>query len=160
MFAAVWRWFVVAHLVAVVVGFGPLFVYPLVTRTLRDEPPAARAAGITALTRARRRISEPAFVAVLPLGLAAAVSHPDDEILGRTWLQLAIVLFVIAVTFVLAVQRPLARRVARLAAASAGPDPEGGAALASAVRLLTMATWVSWAGLVVMLALMVFQPGW
>ncbi len=152
--SAVWRWFVVAHLVAVVVGFGPLFVYPLVTRALRREASdEARAAGLAALTEARRRVSEPAFVAVLPLGLTAALLHPDDALLGRAWLQVAIAFFVIAVAFVLVVQRPLSRRVARAAAAGDGAE------LATAVRWLTRATWVSWVGLVVMLWLMLFQPG-
>jgi uncharacterized membrane protein len=158
-----WRWFVVAHLVCVVVGFGPLFVYPVVMRAARPATSEARAAVLGALGLARRRVSEPAFLAVLPFGLAAALAHPDDRLLHRGWLQVAIGFMVVAVGFVLVVQRPLAREVARLAGeltVATRPAADALAAqFASRCRWLTRATWVSWAGLGVMLWLMVAKPG-
>lgn len=161
-----WRWFVIGHLVAVVVGFGPLFVYPMLLRGMGGSPPEARAAILTSMARARRTVSEPAFLVVLPLGFTAALLHPDGQILRHGWMQVAIGFMVIAVAFVLVVQRPLSRQVAALAVTLAAGGSADGAERTSMsgrldqrLRWLTRATWVSWAGLVVMLWLMIVKPG-
>ena len=147
-------WFVavkVAHIVAAIIGFGPLFVYPLMIRN-EDLPT------IMAMKRARKMISGPAFLVVGPLGLLAATQHPDDQIFSRLWVRLAIPLWLLAASVVLFVQRPLATRVALSAIALASGDSARAPQLHSQVRWLTRVTWVSWAGLVGMLLLMVTRP--
>jgi uncharacterized membrane protein len=169
-----WRALLIAHLIAAVIGFGPLFVYPAIAASLlRSEVSASERAGsFAAMTAARRRISEPAFYCVGVLGLGVALTHPDEAILRRGWLQLAIAFWLVAVAFVVLVQRPLSRRLSRLAhqlandaagasrAASRDGSRDGsrGGELNRIATWLTRATWVSWAGLVVMLWLMIFQP--
>jgi hypothetical protein len=89
-----------------------------------------------------------------------ALLHPDDEMFGYLWVRLAIAFWMIAVSVVLLLQRPLARRAATLAVAlSAGQgSADDGAALARVTRQLELLTMVSAVGLPVMLWLMVFQP--
>jgi hypothetical protein len=171
--SVVWRGFLVAHLVAAVIGFGPLFVYPAIVAAVMgsDLSASARSSSLAAITTVRRTVSEPAFYAVGVLGLGVALTHPDDDMLRRGWLQLAIAFWLVAVAFVVFVQRPLSRRLARLAAAVAdrvaaahatddrpADGNEPGPELNRVATWLTRATWVSWAGLVVMLWLMIFQP--
>jgi Predicted integral membrane protein (DUF2269) len=141
----------VAHIVAAVIGFGPLFVYPLMIS--KGDPQT-----IMAMKRARRIISEPAFLSVGPLGVLAATQHPDEEIFSRLWVHLAIPLWLIAASVVLFIQRPLAARVAVTARALADGDASKASELRSLLRWLTRVTWVSWAGLVGMLVLMVTKP--
>jgi hypothetical protein len=65
----------VAHIVAVVIGFGPLFVYPLFMRRSGGDVNL-----LSGLRFVRSRVSEPAFIAVGPLGLLAASQHPDEVV--------------------------------------------------------------------------------
>jgi Predicted integral membrane protein (DUF2269) len=143
----------VAHLVAVVIGFGPLFVYPVMIRRSGDSVEVIRSMRI-----ARSNISEPAFLLVGPLGLLTAWQHPDEGVLTRLWVQLAIPLWLFAVVVVWCVQRPLAKRVAASAELVAAGDGSVNAVLRRRITWLTRVTWVSWAGLVGMLLLMVMQP--
>jgi len=163
-----WKVLLVAHLLSVVVAFGPLFVYPLLVRFGSLRPPAEQAAVAEVVKAVRRRVSEPAFLLVGPLGIATAAAHPDQDIFHRAWVQWAIPLWVFAALVVWFVQRPLSRRVALHAAALAAaaqenehpPDVRLAARrLRKASAWLTRVTWVSWAGLGLMLWLMVFQPG-
>ncbi len=141
----------------VVVGFGPLFVYPLMVRVART--PSERVAVVASMVRARRLVSEPAFLAVGPLGIAAAFFHPDESVFSRLWVQLAIPLWMFAASVVWFLQRPLAKRV--VAAADelvAQPSEVTSAKFVRLARWLTRVTWVSWAGLVAMILLMLLQP--
>jgi hypothetical protein len=144
----------IAHVVAVVIGFGPLFVYPLMIRQTSGHVEV-----VTAMRAARAKISEPAFLLVGPLGILAATQHPDESVFSRLWVQLSIPLWIFAAAVVWVVQRPLARKVAASAAACAAGDGSRGPELARRCAWLTRVTWVSWAGLVGMLWLMVVQPG-
>jgi uncharacterized membrane protein len=143
----------IAHVIAVVVGFGPLFVYPLMVRHGEGSIEV-----VAAMRAARARISEPAFLLVGPLGVLAATQHPDESVFGRLWVQLSIPLWLFAASVVWLVQRPLARKVGESAAACAAGDGSKGPELARRCAWLTRVTWISWAGLVGMLWLMVVQP--
>jgi Predicted integral membrane protein (DUF2269) len=150
---------VTVHVCLVVMAFGPLFVYPMLIRSTDPTDPVARRAVVSAMVTARRRISEPAFVAVGPLGLLAALNHPDEDVFHRLWVQLAIPLWIIAVSVVWFIQRPLSKRVAVAAQEMVSePGPETSARFARLAGWLTRVTWISWAGLVVMVWLMLTQP--
>jgi uncharacterized membrane protein len=143
----------IAHLVAVIIGFGPLFVYPLMVKRSHGSVEVVRA-----MRLARSKLSEPAFLLVGPLGLLAAWQHPDEEVLSRLWVRLAVPLWLFAACVVWFLQRPLARRVAESAERVAGGDSARSEELRRRIVWLTRVTWVSWAGLVGMLLLMVIQP--
>jgi hypothetical protein len=143
----------VAHIVAVVIGFGPLFVYPLFMRRSGGDVNL-----LSGLRFVRSRVSEPAFIAVGPLGLLAASQHPDEVVFSRLWVQVAIPLWVLAVSVVWFVQRPLSRKVVESALAISQGDSVRDAELRRRMQWLTRVTWVSWVGLVGMLLLMVTRP--
>ncbi len=150
---------VTLHVCLVVIGFGPLFVYPLMVRSVPAADTRARHAMVSAMVTARRRVSEPAFLAVGPVGILAATQHPDEEVFHRLWVQAAIPLWLIAVSVVWLVQRPLSKRV--MAAAKLAAEEPGPAASARFLRLsawLTRVTWISWVGLVGMVVLMLTRP--
>jgi Predicted integral membrane protein (DUF2269) len=154
---------VTLHVCLVVIGFGPLFVYPLMIRSVSADDPAARqvmvTAVVTAMVTARRRVSEPAFLAVGPVGILAATQHPDEEVFHRLWVQAAIPLWLIAVSVVWFVQRPLSKRVAAAAQRAADePGPETTKRFQRLAAWLTRVTWISWAGLIGMVALMLTRP--
>jgi hypothetical protein len=141
----------ILHIVAVVMAFGPLFVYPFMVKGA--EPTVIRA-----MRAARSTISEPAFLAVGPLGVLAATQHPDEAVFSRLWVQLAIPLWMFAVSVVWFVQRPLAKKVCESASAVEGGDVSRGAELNRRITWLTRVTWVSWAGLFGMVLLMTTRP--
>jgi hypothetical protein len=151
----------VLHVVAVVVGFGPLFVYPAMLRQLprhgSTEPMIVHTV-VGLIGGVRRQISERAFLAVGPLGLLTATQHPDDDVFTRLWVHLAIPLWLISTAVILFVHRPFARRVSECAEALARGDANRAAALPRRVAWLTRVTWVSWAGLVGMVLLMITRP--
>jgi Predicted integral membrane protein (DUF2269) len=148
---------VTLHICSVVIGFGPLFVYPLLVRTA--SAPSDRQAIVRAMLEARRKVSEPAFLIVGPLGIAAALVHPDESVFSRLWVQLAIPLWLFAVVVVWFVQRPIAKRVARAAEdLVTGPTRAKAAQFDRLSRWLTRVTWVSWVGLVGMIVLMLTRP--
>jgi uncharacterized membrane protein len=148
----------ILHIVSVVMAFGPLFVYPFMVKSSTADPTVIRAGVIRAMRAARSTISEPAFLAVGPLGVLAATQHPDEQVFLRLWVQLAIPLWMFAVSVVWFVQRPLAKKVFESAVAIEGGDDSRGTELNRRITWLTRVTWVSWAGLFGMVLLMTTRP--
>jgi hypothetical protein len=145
--------FKILHLLCVVIGFGPLFVYPMMVNRSGGSP-----AVINAMRVARSTVSMPAFFLVGPLGLLTAWQHPGEDVLSRLWVRLALPLWLFAFIIVWFVQRPLATRVGLCAERVAAGDSTQNAELKRLINWLTRVTWVSWAGLIGMLLLMVTQP--
>jgi hypothetical protein len=158
----VYRLVLIGHLLAGIGAFGPLLVMPLAARRAAAGGAGTKGQAAVAQTSlwVRRRVSEPCFVAVGLFGVLVAVLHPDDGLFGYLWVQLAVAFWLIAVTVVLFVQGPLARRAERLVVMlSLGEgDAEQGRELTKISRWLELVTMVSAVGLPVMLYLMVFQP--
>ena len=157
-----YRWLLIVHVLLGIGAFGPLLTMPFLTRRALASgfgATGSAAVGDSALW-VRRRVTEPCFAGVGVVGLLVAWAHPDDAIFSHLWVRLAVPFWIIAVSVVLAVQGPLARRAAtvarRLANGSAAAGD--GAALAQLTRWLELVTMVSAVGLPVMVFLMVFQP--
>ena len=152
----------IGHLLAGIGAFGPLLVMPLIVRRVAVVESGTEGQAAVAQTSlwVRRRVSEPCFVAVGLLGVLAAAVHPDDGLFGYLWVQLAVTFWLIAVTVVLFVQGPLARRAERLVVILSRGEgsAEQGRELTRISRWLELVTMVSAVGLPVMLYLMVFQP--
>ena len=109
------------HIVAVVVGFGPLFVYPALVAAIRRSDPAA----LAALHRAQQLVGKRVVTPALPLLLIAGLYLAGEEdTFGKVWVIVAIVMIVI----LMAMHRLLLmrgyRQLAEEAAASDG-EPTG-----------------------------------
>ena len=106
------------HVAAVVVGFGPLFVYPALVALVRRSEPAA----LAALHRAQQFVAERVVTPALPLVLIAGLYLAGEEdAFGKAWVIVAMVMIVI----LMAMHRLLLmrgyRQLAEEAAASDGP---------------------------------------
>jgi uncharacterized membrane protein len=105
------------HIAAVVVGFGPLFVYPALVAAVRRSEPAALAAVHRAQQLVAKRVVTPALPLLLVAGLYLA---GEQDAFGKAWVIVAMVMIVI----LMAMHRVLLirgyRRLAEEAAASDG----------------------------------------
>jgi hypothetical protein len=127
-----YRIFLIAHLVAVVAAFGPLFLYPRLRRTGET----------TTIATMHMRLVFPALVLLWALGMGLAGFSDDVWELSQTWLTLSIINWVA----LLVVSWFLIR-------------PAIGDASESATSRLAAGVGVTHLLLVVGLYLMVFKPG-
>jgi uncharacterized membrane protein len=109
------------HIAAVVVGFGPLFVYPGLVAVIRRSEPRAPAA----LHRAQQLVAERVVTPALPLLLITGLYLAGEEdAFGKAWVIVAMAMIVI----LMAMHRLLLmrgyRQLADEAAATDGP-PSG-----------------------------------
>ena len=105
------------HIAAVVVGFGPLFVYPALVAVVRRSEPRA----LAALHRAQQLVAKRVVTPALPLLLIAGLYLAGEEdAFGKAWVIVAMVMIVI----LMAIHRLLLmrgyRQLAEEAAASDG----------------------------------------
>ena len=120
------------HIIAAVVAFGPLFLYP-----------ALRKAGETATIAAMHmRLVFPALIVLWVLGMGLAGMSDDAYKMSQLWLTLSILNWVVLVAVSWFLIRP---------AISDGSD--------SATAKLAAGTGVTHLGLVVGLILMIWKPG-
>jgi uncharacterized membrane protein len=129
--------FIFLHVLGAVVGLGPTFAFPVIGAMGGREPMHGNFA-----TRVSHRIGdrvvEPALLSMPVTGVGLIWSRSIDLFApGSRWLVLAIVVYVVAVTFAIFVQRKAVGRVIELtgghgggaaapATASPGPGAQGG----------------------------------
>jgi Predicted integral membrane protein (DUF2269) len=154
--------FLILHILAVIVAFGPTFAFPLLGSMIAKNPPWALPLS-EAMEQIELKITLPVAVLVPLLGTVLIYRHHWD--LWRSeWLVIAIVLYIIAFSFAFFVQRPnAAKMVHALREMPPGPPPEGAtgppphiAALAGRLRAGGMFLTLL---VVTVLVLMVWKPG-
>lgn len=129
------------HIVAIVVGFAPAWLTPVLVRlTAQGDRGAADALEMSIL-----RLSLPALALAGIIGFGLAGMSDDVFKMSQTWLMVSILLWLILLAVVLFVTRP---GIKRFAAGDAG------------ARGIVMAgTGVTHLILVVIVALMIWKPG-
>ena len=118
------------HVLGAIIAFGPAFTFPIIGAMGGKEPMHANFA-----TRLSERIAQ---VQLTPLAVLQGITglgliyFGNIDLFKSTWLLIAIVLYVIALGYAMAVQRPAVNRIIELSggtpvpgAAPAGP-PAGG----------------------------------
>jgi uncharacterized membrane protein len=146
------------HILGAIIAFGPGFASMVVGPMVAKEPQYANFYARTQVATGRKIIS-PVSISMAVTGIAIiAVRGWGNLTAGRHWLELGILLYVVAVVLAMAVQAPAGRKLVELTsqppAPGAGPSPEL-RATASRVRKVGMAM----TGLVVVIAfLMVTKP--
>ena len=159
-----WSWFtffLILHILAVFVAFGPAFAYPLIGRMMAGEPQYA-----PILTRViatiDRRMTLPLSIAVPFLGLGLIYTGHFD-LWKSEWLLIAIVLYIAA--FFVSVFILLPSEAQLVAALQSMPERPSGDAdgppphLAPLIRRVTVWGGSLNATVVVILVLMVWRPG-
>ena len=146
------------HILGAIIAFGPGFASMVVGPMVAKEPQYANFYARTQVATGRKIIS-PVAISMALTGIALiAIRGWSNITAGRHWLELGILLYVVAVVLAMAVQAPAGRKLVELTsqppAPGAGPSPEL-RSTAARVRQVGMAM----AGLVLVIAfLMVAKP--
>jgi hypothetical protein len=164
MLVATFTWFqfwLILHILAVVVAFGPTFVFGAIVGLGQKQPQhVAFAAEITDLIE--RRITIPIAAVVPFLGLALVFTGHFD-LWKSDWLVISIILFTITFAFGVFVQnKNSARMVQLLNSMPPGPPPPDAEPPAEVVALgkkLQMGGAFLGLMIVAILVLMVWRPG-
>jgi uncharacterized membrane protein len=122
-----WSWFtffLIGHILAAIVAFGPAFSFALIAAQGQKEPQhGAFAAELIHTLSARVVIPVALVVGVFGIGLIFT-AHVD--LIHSEWLIIALVLYVAAILFSLFVQLPRGGRLSEmLKAMPPGPPPPG-----------------------------------
>ena len=160
-----WSWytfFLITHILAVLVAFGPTFAFPLIGGMIGKNPQYS-AILTEVIDTIERRMTIPLAVAVPFLGLGLIYTGHFD-LWKSEWLIISILLFMLAFFFAVFVQtKNSAALVRSLRDMPPGPPPEGAtgppphiAALVNKTRIggMFLTTLV-----VIILILMVWRPG-
>ena len=157
-------WLLWLHIFGAIVAFGPVFALPLIRRMGAREPMHANF-GLRVSAAINHGITLPLAVVQGITGLALViVSGRDLAAQGNYWLDVAIVLYVIALTFSYFVQ---AGRVAAIIEMTSAPPPAAGAgapggpppALAAAARQAGQGGMLLTVLIATIIFLMVVKPG-
>ena len=124
----IYRFFFLLHIVAVVLGFGPLLLNGIYGRLAKAR---GGSEGL-AISQANEQVSKVAekFVFAVPLfGIALVLLSDDAWAFDQAWVSLSFLLYIIALAIALAVLVPSHRRINELSAelVGMGPAPEGAA---------------------------------
>ena len=116
------------HVIAAIAAFGPGFASMVVGPMVAKEPQHGNFYARTQLTTAKSLVT-PLALSMALTGLAMIAVRGWTNIVGtRSWLIVAIVLYVIAIAFAIAVQAPAGQRLVALTstppAPGTGPNPE------------------------------------
>lgn len=116
------------HVIAAVVAFGPGFAAMVVGPMVAKEPQHANFYARTQLATARKIVT-PLSISMAITGIGMILVRGWSTIVAdRHWLELAILLYVIAVVFSMAVQAPAGRKLVELTstppAPGSAPNPE------------------------------------
>lgn len=117
--------FLILHILAVLVAFGPDFSFPLIAR-LGQKNPRHGAFATEVVEQIERRMTIPLAVAVPLLGLGLIYTGHFD-LWHSTWLVIAVILYPIVFFFALFVQLPNGAKLLRMMQdmEKAGPPPGG-----------------------------------
>jgi uncharacterized membrane protein len=114
-------WLLFVHILGAIIAFGPAFSMPIIGAMGGKEPMHANFA-----TRLSERLSK---VQIIPLAILQGITGlgliiaGNIDLFARAWLLLAIVLYLIAISFALFVQTPTAQKIVEMT--SGGPPPGG-----------------------------------
>src|SRR5947208_3116748 len=122
-----WSWFtffLIGHILSVLVAFGPVFAFPLIAAQAQKDPVHGRfGAEIIDLIERRITLRVAGVVALFGIGLIFT-AHVD--FFSSPWILIAVVLYIAAYAFAGFVQaKNSARMVELLKAMPPGPPPAG-----------------------------------
>jgi hypothetical protein len=153
-------WLLLLHVLGAVVAFGPTFSFSLIGAMAGREPQHANFA--TRITHAiTDRLVIPVAVTMAITGVAMIlVAGINLAAAQYRWLGVAIVVYVVVLSFGVLVQRRTVERLIELTSApppagASGPPPE----VPAVVRRVQLGGMFMGAGIVLILFLMVVKPG-
>ena len=159
-----WSWFtffLIGHILAAIVAFGPVFAFPLIASQAQKDPVHGRfGAEIIDLIERRITLRVAGVVGLFGIGLIFT-AHVD--FFGSPWILIAVALYIAAYLFAGFVQaKNSARMVELLNAMPPGPPPPGTPPPAEIVALgkkLQFGGMYLTLSIVAIVVLMVWKPG-
>jgi hypothetical protein len=157
------NWFLfwlLLHIAAAIIAFGPTFVFPLIGSLLEKSPQNAHFA-VELMHKMETRLIIPVALTMLVSGTGLIITS-DINLFATTFLLIAIVLYLVALAIALVNQVPTTNKLLTLTAAGPppgappGPPPPEVAALINRARIGGMALTVI---LLTIIFLMVIKPG-
>lgn len=162
MFAAIgdgtYKLFLVLHLLAVIIGAGAAFTVPLLGSLVRRADTRSQAAIHEAQAAAARMVVAPALLLAGLFGVVLVLSSEGAIGFGDAWISAAFGLWVVALALVAGVVAPGEMRLTRLHRRAAGGE-DTTSQIEAVRRLLSPAQGLTHLVLVVLVILMVWQPG-
>jgi len=159
-----WSWFtffLIGHILSVIVAFGPVFAFPLIAAQAQKDPVHGRfGAEIIDLIERRITLRVAGVVALFGIGL---IFTAHVNFFSSPWILIAVVLYIAAYAFAGFVQaKNSARMVELLQAMPPGPPPPGTPPPAEIVALgkkLQYGGMYLTLSIVAIVVLMVWRPG-
>lgn len=151
------------HVMGAILAFGPTFAYAIIGAMGGKEPQHANF-GARVTARIGTALSYPLAILQGVTGLALILIG-NISVMDRTWLLVAIVLYLFALVYALTVQRSALHHVIELTSAPPPPGGSGGAPAGPPPELLATVKKIQRGGMllgtiiVVIVFLMVVKPG-
>ena len=146
------------HVLGAIVAFGPTFAYSIMGVMAGREPQHANFSA-----RQTAAISNglvyPLAVIQAVTGVLVFISAPKDEFTTGWWLALAIVMYIIALTFSLTVQRNALHHLIELSATPPAPGTPPSPEIAATVAKVQRGGILTGILIVAIVFLMVVKPG-
>jgi hypothetical protein len=160
-----WSWFtfyLIAHILAVIIAFGPDFAFPFMGAFLEKHPQSALYA-TEVIEIIARRLTIPLAV-VIPLAGTGLIYTAHVDLWHSEWLLASIVLYMAAFFFAVFVQLKNGTRMLQLLRSMPpGPPPEGATGpppeVAALAKRLQFGGMYLIASIVVITILMIWRPG-
>ncbi len=146
----------VLHILAVIIGFGGMFIAGFYGNEARNRPGAEGLAVAETTLKVTGQIPTIAVCAVPILGILLILLSDDTFKFSEPWVSLSFVLYIVLMGLATGVQVPAIRKIVALRAGAQGGMTAEMAALgkkAATVGAIVNLLWV------VLLFLMVFKPG-
>ena len=123
------------HVLGAIIVFGPSFAFPLIAGQARKHPQHSHFAALVTDIIERRIIIPGAIVQGITGVLLIVVMGADMTSPSNRWLGLAIVLYLVAIGFAVAVQAPAVEKMVELTKTPPGPEGPSPELLATGQKL-------------------------
>jgi uncharacterized membrane protein len=152
--------FLYLHIVGAIIAFGPTFMLPYLAVRASREPQHANFMARSSLAVSKGIIVPVALSTAVTGGLLMWSGGIDVMAAGYLWLQVAIVLYVIALGISFLVMTPNAKRLIELTSSPPPPGPTGGPPpeVAARARRARIGSFVLMTLVLVIVYLMVVKP--
>jgi uncharacterized membrane protein len=149
------------HILAVIIGFGPTFVYPVYAAMARKRP-GPEGLAINQVTLEIGKRFEYAIYAVPILGILLILLSDEVFEFSDPWISASFVAYLVALGISLGLHQPNLRALVALQGTigPSGPTAEQGRELEERGKKAGMFGGILHLLLVVLLWLMIFKPGW
>jgi uncharacterized membrane protein len=146
----------VLHILAVIIGFGPMFIAGFYGNEARDLPGREGLAVAETTLKVTGRIPTVAVCAVPILGILLILLSDDTWKFSEAWISLSFLLYIVLMGLASGVQVPTIRKMVAIRSGAEGAQSFEMQALGRKVATVSAIVNLLW---IVILFLMVFKPG-